>query len=182
VTFAIFSCFLHIQPAVLKPHDKAVILRARDFFDLFVLSAYSTSSTQAPRQSRHPERSASQICRVTQGFMARSRRTSAGLNLPNAARSFSTTGPARFFPGAENQELASILLSPATTSSFARPIPSSKMTTVLKRCTRDHPVRIAADPVVGLRWLKSSERRGSIKHRRGSFDSALQALYHATNL
>jgi hypothetical protein len=26
--------------------------------------------------------------------------------------------------------------------------------------TRDHPVRIAADPVVGLRWLKSSEQRG----------------------
>jgi hypothetical protein len=30
------------------------------------------------------------------------------LTLPNAARSFSTTGPPRFFPRAENLELASI--------------------------------------------------------------------------
>ena len=52
VTFSIFSCFLHIQPVVFKP----------------------------PRQSRHPERSASQIGRVTQGFMARSRWTSGMFN------------------------------------------------------------------------------------------------------
>ena len=32
---------------------------------------------QAPKQSRHPERSASQIYRITEGFMARSRRTPA---------------------------------------------------------------------------------------------------------
>src|SRR5580692_6413698 len=35
----------------------------------------------APKQSRHPERSASQIYRVTKGFMARSRRTPAVLHL-----------------------------------------------------------------------------------------------------
>src|ERR1700760_4419447 len=37
----------------------------------------------------------------------------------------------------------------------------------MKRCTRDHQVRIATDPVVGLRWLKSSEQHGSIKRPRG---------------
>jgi hypothetical protein len=51
VTFSIFSCFLHIQAAIF----------------------------QAPRQSRHPERSASQIYRKQRGFMARSRRTPAML-------------------------------------------------------------------------------------------------------
>src|SRR6202046_3732384 len=34
---------------------------------------------QSPRKRRHPERSASQIYRITQGFMARSRRTPAML-------------------------------------------------------------------------------------------------------
>ena len=68
MTFSIFSCFLHIRPVVFKPLDKAVILRACDFFDLFVFSAYSTSCIQSPRQSRHPERSASQMDRVTQGL------------------------------------------------------------------------------------------------------------------
>jgi putative endonuclease len=28
------------------------------------------------------------------------------------------------------------------------------------RCTRDHQVRTAADPVLGLRWSKSSEQHG----------------------
>jgi hypothetical protein len=36
VTISIFSCFMHIQPADFKPPDKIVILRACDFFDLFV--------------------------------------------------------------------------------------------------------------------------------------------------
>jgi hypothetical protein len=40
-----------------------VIPRACDFFDLFVFSAYPTSCISSPRQSRHPERSASQIYR-----------------------------------------------------------------------------------------------------------------------
>jgi hypothetical protein len=34
------------------------------------------------------------------------------------------------------------------------------MITVQKRCTRDHQVRDAADPVLGLRWSKSSEQHG----------------------
>jgi hypothetical protein len=51
VTFSIFSCFLHIQLAVFQ-------------------------ALSSPQQSRHPERSASQIYRK-QGFMARSRRTPA---------------------------------------------------------------------------------------------------------
>jgi hypothetical protein len=68
VILSIFSCFLHIQPVVFKPPDKAVILSGCDFVDLFVFSAYSTGCIQAPRQSRHPERSASQMDRVTQRF------------------------------------------------------------------------------------------------------------------
>ena len=40
-----------------------VIPRACDFFDLFVFSAYPTSCISSPRQSRHPERSASKIYR-----------------------------------------------------------------------------------------------------------------------
>jgi putative endonuclease len=35
-----------------------------------------------------------------------------------------------------------------------------KTITEQKRCTRDHQVRIAADPAVGLRWSKSSEQHG----------------------
>ena len=31
----------------------------------------------------------------------------------------------------------------------------------MKGCTRDHQVRIAADPVVGLQWSKSSEQHGN---------------------
>jgi hypothetical protein len=44
-------------------YDPLVIPRACDFFDLFVFSAYPTSCISSPRQSRHPERSASQIYR-----------------------------------------------------------------------------------------------------------------------
>jgi hypothetical protein len=69
-------------------------------------------------QNRHPERSASQIDRVTQslwrGVEGPRRRL-----IAHAALSFSTTGPARFFPGIENQDLASILLSPAPTPTFS---------------------------------------------------------------
>src|SRR5258708_21267261 len=45
-----------------------VIPRACDFFDLFVFSAYPTSCISSPRQSRHPERSASQIYRKQRAF------------------------------------------------------------------------------------------------------------------
>jgi hypothetical protein len=42
------SCFLHIQPVVFKPPDKAVILRVCDFFDLFVFSAYQPVVSSPP--------------------------------------------------------------------------------------------------------------------------------------
>jgi hypothetical protein len=45
----------------------------------------------------------------------------------------------------------------------------------MKRCTRDHQVHAAADPVLGLRWLKSSEQHG--KHRRGSLGCARDRLF-----
>jgi hypothetical protein len=53
-----------------------VIPRACDFFDPFAF-LYPTRYFQSPRKRRHPERSASQIYRITQGFMERSRRTPA---------------------------------------------------------------------------------------------------------
>jgi hypothetical protein len=42
--------------------------------------------------------------RLTQSFVARSRRTSAVFNLPMLLAAFQPRGPTRFFPGAENQE------------------------------------------------------------------------------
>ena len=90
--FSIFSCFLYIQPVVFRPSDKAVILSACDFFDLSCFSAYSTSCIQAPRQNRHPERSASQIDRVTQRLWRGVEGPRRRLITPGA-RSFSTTGP-----------------------------------------------------------------------------------------
>jgi hypothetical protein len=103
-------------------------------------------------KNRHPERSASQIYRMIQRLAARSRRTSAMLILPVLFGAFHPpsphrAGPPRSFPGAENQELASVLLCPAPTSTF---------------CTGDHQVRIAADPVVGLRWSKAPSSVGKI--------------------
>src|ERR1700749_436017 len=82
-------------------------------------------------QNRHPERSASQMDRVTQRLGRGAEGTSGAFNCPMLPGAFQPPGPVRFFPGAEHQELASILLCPASTSSFARPIPNSKMTTVL---------------------------------------------------
>jgi hypothetical protein len=52
---------------------KIVILRASDYFVLFVFSAYSTSCIQVPRQSRHPERSALQIYRKQRALCAESK-------------------------------------------------------------------------------------------------------------
>jgi hypothetical protein len=82
VTFSIFSCFMPIQPAVF----------------------------QVPRQSRHPERSASQIYRVTQRLMARSRRTPRVLILPVPFGAFqplkpAAGGPATLFPWGRQQGL-----------------------------------------------------------------------------
>ena len=52
--------------------------RACDFFDFSCLST-PTQMFSTPPQSCHPERSASRICRVTEGLIARSRRTPAML-------------------------------------------------------------------------------------------------------
>ena len=56
-----------------------VIPRACDFFDLFAFFAPDQMFFQSPQKRRHPERSASQIYRITEAFMARSRRTPAML-------------------------------------------------------------------------------------------------------
>jgi hypothetical protein len=89
-------------------------------------------------QTRHPERSALTDLSRDTALVARSRRNPGGACLTHAARSFSTAeaAPGGFFPWAW------------------------KMITLHERCTRDHPVRIAADPVVGLQWSKSSEQHG----------------------
>jgi hypothetical protein len=57
-------------------------------FSIFRAPAFPTSCMQAPKQSRHPERSASQIYRVTKGFVARSRRISAVLIYPCCSELF----------------------------------------------------------------------------------------------
>jgi hypothetical protein len=46
--------------------------------------------------------------------------------------------------------------------------------TINPECTRDHRVRIATDPVVGLRWPKSSEQQWVNEAPPRSFDSAPQ--------
>ena len=51
MTFSIFSCFLHIQSAVFQAPHKAVILRACDFFDLFVFSSYPTGYISTPHKA-----------------------------------------------------------------------------------------------------------------------------------
>src|SRR5271170_7493070 len=56
-----------------------VIPRACDFFDLFAFFAPDQMFFSPPPKRRYPERSASQIYRITEGFMARSRRTPAML-------------------------------------------------------------------------------------------------------
>jgi hypothetical protein len=86
---------------------------------------------QVPKQSRHPERSASQIYRkqrtlwrgVEEPVLSVAEGTPAMLISPCCPELFNY-GPSTVFPGAESQELAGIL-------------------------------RIAADLVVGLLWSKS---------------------------
>jgi len=62
------------QPPLWNRRLSIVILRACDLLDLSCLQHIQLAVLQAPQSSRHPERSASQICRITKGFMARSRR------------------------------------------------------------------------------------------------------------
>ena len=58
MTFSIFTCFLHIQPAVFQVSDKIVILKR--------------NISNSP-QNRHPERSASQIYRKQRAYSAESK-------------------------------------------------------------------------------------------------------------
>jgi hypothetical protein len=123
---------------LLQNCHKNVILRACDFFNLLVFPAYSTSCIQALRQSRHPERSASQIYRVTQRFWR-------GVEGPRRCFTYpccselSPTGAASVFPwGRERKEV------PLTF-----------------KCVSQQ------NSVVGCRWLKSSQQHGSIKRPRG---------------
>jgi hypothetical protein len=113
VIISILLCFLHIQPVVFKPPDKFVILsgaphrlsrdtalgarsrRICDFFDPFVFSAYSTSCIQAPRQIRHPERSASQIYRVNSTWRRGVEGPQGSLSYPCCSPPFSHRSPPR---------------------------------------------------------------------------------------
>src|SRR5271163_2867791 len=67
-----------------------VIPRACDFFDLFVFFAHLTKCFQPPPQSRHPERSASHIYRITEGLW-RGVEGPRQCLLADALRSFSAT-------------------------------------------------------------------------------------------
>ena len=102
-------------------------------------------------QNRHPERSASPIDRVTQRACGAESKDLGGAYLNHAVRRFSTTEHG----------------------------PGGPATVFMKRCTRNHEVRIAPDPTVGPRWLKSSERHRYGKRRRGSFGLAQDRLFAA---
>ena len=75
-----------------KTHYKTVILRAWDFLDLSCSCMSNQLYLQAPKQSRHPERSASQIYCITRALWR-------GVEGPQDAylayevRGFSTTMP-----------------------------------------------------------------------------------------
>jgi len=94
-------------------------------------------------QNRHPERSASQIFRVTQRLMARSRRTPRMLILPMPLGAFQPPkpapgGPATVFPWGREQELIRTIH-----PEFKIPRTDLKDGSGLermKRCTRDHRV------------------------------------------
>jgi hypothetical protein len=57
-----------------------------------------------------------------------------------------------------------------------------KMITVRERYTREHPVRTAGNPVLGLRWSKRVEQHEQDKHRRGPSTPRHQALCQAIHL
>src|ERR1700722_20147225 len=69
---------------------RIVILRACDFFDLYVFSAYLTGCFSVPSQIRHPERSAVQIYRTT-NYLWRGVEGPRRCLLAHAVRSFPTT-------------------------------------------------------------------------------------------
>jgi hypothetical protein len=125
--------------------------RTLDANELAQLSNLFRGFSSKLPQNRHPERSASQILSRDTALVARSRRTSAVLILPMLLGAFQPTSPHR--AGANSKTLH--------TAGDGRRLQC------MKRCTHDHPVRIATDPVVGFRWSKRSEQHGQNKHRRG---------------
>ena len=113
VTFSIFSCFLHIQPAVFQalsspqqsrhPERSAsqICRKQRALWRgvegprrcLLADALHSFPATKMMREIKKvttSERSASQIYRETQRLVVRSRRNPGGAYLTHAARSFST--------------------------------------------------------------------------------------------
>jgi hypothetical protein len=90
--------------------------------------------------------------------------------LAHAVRSFSTTEPAPDIRAAIAMEKQLKGWRRAKRLSLIRTINPEfkdleqtrgwKILQSMKRCTRDHQVRIAADPAVGLPWSKSSEQHG----------------------
>jgi hypothetical protein len=69
---SLLEMFFERSNGIVLPHpsvpNRIVIPRACDFFDLFVFSAHLTGCFFTIRQSRHPERSAAQIYRITDGL------------------------------------------------------------------------------------------------------------------
>jgi hypothetical protein len=92
------------------------------------------------QMNRHPERSASPIDRVTQRLWRGVEGPRRCLIYPCCSELFHhrvrTAGPATVFPWG----------------------PRTKQ--CMKRCTSNHKVRVAADPVVVRRWWKGSEQHG----------------------
>ena len=72
-----------------------------------------------PPQGSHPERSASQIYRLTEGLWRGVEGPRRCLIYPCCSKLLDHRGRPPFFPGAENQELPSILPCPAPTSTFS---------------------------------------------------------------
>jgi hypothetical protein len=117
VTFSNFSCFQHIQHPYFKPPDKAVILsealhrstsnrglygaESKDPGDAcwqMLLRAFHPQTTPEDKKVTNSERSASQINRVTQRLMARSRRNRRMLILPLPLTPFQPLKPASVDP------------------------------------------------------------------------------------
>ncbi len=160
---------------------KNVILRACDFFDLFVFFVHLVRCFSTPPQDRHPERSASQIYRIMEGSMARSQRTPAMLvdkcsSELSGHRSPHPADPPPVFPSGREQELHRAIH--REYKNFAQ----TWGLLCMKRCARDHPVPSAARFCSGLRWLKSSEQHGQDKHRRGPSTPRHKILHYAIDL
>jgi hypothetical protein len=163
-------------------------------------------------QNRHPERSASQIYRLTQRSMARSRRTPRVLISPMPLGAFRPPKPENrillgyaldghghicsctviiFHPQVCAKALNSGLIVRMRLSLFSRRQPLSCcplrwLCECLRKsgssCSRPQGKTVAGPPRCGLRWLKSSEQHGQDKHPRGPSTPRHQALCHAIDL